>query len=272
MVPDFLDNTFCLLGVFVLIVITVQRMHGLRPFRFPEIPEAFSRDVSGEKLLVVILIFFVSFQLGYWALSDSWFKVTSDESINDLSLRMTSDFLAKLITGAVLFGMVYPLEEGRFFQDVLNRFGKAVLIYIAQYPIVNAGMVYVGIFLCQYVLRLPVTEGHQTFELLNSSSVPKWIKAESLFLAAILSPVVEELFFRGILQNCFLKFRMCPAPAILLTATCFSAVHAVYHQIPALLVLGIVLGWSYYRFRSIMVPIFLHIVFNSMTLLFWFVS
>ena len=43
----------------------------------------------------------------------------------------------------------------------------------------------------------------------------------------------------------------------------------MYHQFLSLFALGLVLGWSYYRFRSLLVPIAVHILFNATTLILW---
>ena len=95
----------------------------------------------------------------------------------------------------------------------------------------------------------------------------------TLLLAAVISPIVEEFFFRGLVQNTLYKFFRRPWPAILSAAALFALVHVpLYQQIPALWVLGVILGWSYYRYRSLAVPVVTHIIFNGVTLVFWYLG
>lgn len=81
----------------------------------------------------------------------------------------------------------------------------------------------------------------------------------------VLAPLTEEVVFRGavlrkLLQLMGHKWRW---GAIVISAAIFGAVHGNNAQFWTAFVLGIVLGWMYYRTRSIVPGIVLHFVNNS---------
>jgi membrane protease YdiL (CAAX protease family) len=86
--------------------------------------------------------------------------------------------------------------------------------------------------------------------------------------AAVLAPFAEELFFRGILLPALAgRFRSTWA-ATMVTAIAFGAMHyAVPQTVPALIALGLALGYVYLRTRSLTLSILIHMVFNAKSIL-----
>ncbi len=82
---------------------------------------------------------------------------------------------------------------------------------------------------------------------------------------AIIAPLLEELLFRGLLQNS-LANRMPIWAAILLSAAIFAAVHMQLYAFPALMALGAVFGYIYHITGSLRVTILLHMVNNAAAL------
>jgi uncharacterized protein len=83
---------------------------------------------------------------------------------------------------------------------------------------------------------------------------------------AVLAPVVEELLFRGLLQNA-LAHKMPIWAAITLSAFLFSLVHLQPYAIPALMSLGMAFGYLYHRTGSLRTNILLHMANNSAALI-----
>ncbi len=79
----------------------------------------------------------------------------------------------------------------------------------------------------------------------------------------VLAPVLEELIFRGIILKGLLK-RYSPATAIAASSVLFGVVHLNPWQFISALILGIFIGWVYYRTRSISLAIIIH-AFNNFT-------
>ncbi len=102
-------------------------------------------------------------------------------------------------------------------------------------------------------------------EMLNA--IPKTgVNMVLLYLAvAVIAPAVEELLFRGFLQNAFRKW-FGPITSIMLAAMLFAAVHLQFYEFPVLVSLGAAFGYVYYKTGSMRVAILLHMANNALTL------
>ena len=79
----------------------------------------------------------------------------------------------------------------------------------------------------------------------------------------ILAPIAEEILYRGILLRGMLKMRWYPWIAIPMSALLFSIMHGTTLQTINILPFGIILGWLYWRTKSLYPGIFMHIVNNA---------
>ncbi len=91
------------------------------------------------------------------------------------------------------------------------------------------------------------------------------------FLSIVVAaPILEEFIFRGIVLEGFLK-NYDPQKAIIWSAIIFGAVHLNPWQFIGAGVLGLYIGWIYYRTRSIIPCIVLHFINNLLAyLIFYF--
>ena len=80
----------------------------------------------------------------------------------------------------------------------------------------------------------------------------------------IFGPIAEEICFRGILLGGLLRMRCRPWIAILITALAFSLVHGYAVKLVGTLLIGIIVGWLYWRTGSIIPCLIIHIVNNSL--------
>jgi len=90
--------------------------------------------------------------------------------------------------------------------------------------------------------------------------------AAMFFAIAIAAPVVEELLFRGFLQNALAKY----VPiwgSILLSSFLFALVHGQPYAIPGLMSLSIAFGYLYHCTGSLRTNILLHMANNVFALL-----
>ena len=83
------------------------------------------------------------------------------------------------------------------------------------------------------------------------------------FVVGLLVPLAEELVFRGAILRSLLKWNSRPWVAILISAVLFSAAHMNPAQIPHTLLIGLLLGWLYYRTDSIVPGVVFHWVNNT---------
>jgi len=88
----------------------------------------------------------------------------------------------------------------------------------------------------------------------------------ALISLAFFPPVFEEILFRGIILPGFLS-HYSSRKAILLSALLFAIAHLNLYQFTSALLAGLLLGWLYYRTKSLWPCIFGHAFYNSIN---WF--
>lgn len=280
-----LDNVLLYAGLGVWAIILARwAFHG-NLLRIDPKPDPQAIHIVWELVLVVLIFFLVASGLLREFFNTLHFHPEGSLDLQELSLQMLTDVIVKTIASIAMIIMLRrTVNAGRLFNfkpifapEILTRFPLwlkiillALVIYLAIFPWINKLLLWIGIILADKVFNLPSPQGHQLFLLLNDPQTSLAIKTILLLLAILISPIAEELFFRGLIQNLAYKNFHRTGSAIALTAILFTLVHIpMYHQFPALFALGLVLGWSYYRFRSLLVPIVVHIFFNGATLILW---
>lgn len=81
-------------------------------------------------------------------------------------------------------------------------------------------------------------------------------------LMSIAAPIGEEMIFRGIILDGFLKIYS-PKKAILWSSVIFGIAHFNPWQFIGALILGAVIGWLYWKTNSLLPGIFVHFVANT---------
>lgn len=85
-----------------------------------------------------------------------------------------------------------------------------------------------------------------------------------IFSAAVLAPLAEEVFFRGIFQSMLRRYTRSPWAAVLITSAFFAGFHyPLWHTMPALFALSVALGYNYERSGRLVSPIIIHVLFNA---------
>ena len=88
----------------------------------------------------------------------------------------------------------------------------------------------------------------------------------------ILAPLGEEAVFRGAIERHLLEKNWKPWLAILVSALFFAVAHFNFTQGLTAIILGILLGWVYYRTRNLWPCIFIHAVNNTTATVLGFIS
>ena len=86
--------------------------------------------------------------------------------------------------------------------------------------------------------------------------------AITIIYAIILGPILEEFCFRGVTYGLLEKAGVKPGIAILISSVLFGAIHLILIQVLYATFLGLFLGFLRYKYRSIKITIFAHILFN----------
>jgi membrane protease YdiL (CAAX protease family) len=81
----------------------------------------------------------------------------------------------------------------------------------------------------------------------------------------VIVPVFEEVLFRGLLQSVVRSYVVLPWRSVLISSVVFTVVHPDIAHWPTLFVLSVCLGYSYEKSGSLFRPIFIHSVFNGIS-------
>jgi membrane protease YdiL (CAAX protease family) len=81
---------------------------------------------------------------------------------------------------------------------------------------------------------------------------------------ALIGPVFEEVMFRGAITTALLK-KYSPVKAIVLSALVFGIFHINPPQIITATLIGLLLGWIYYKTASLIPCILIHVINNSLS-------
>ena len=106
--------------------------------------------------------------------------------------------------------------------------------------------------------------------------LPNWLESTfsnmegswlGVLAIAIIGPILEEMLFRGAVTTELLK-RYSPQKAILFSALIFGIFHINPAQVLNAFLLGLLLAWLFYKTRSLIPGILIHILNNSLSVYF----
>ena len=83
------------------------------------------------------------------------------------------------------------------------------------------------------------------------------------FVVGLFAPLVEEIVFRGAILRSLLRWTKQPWMAIAISAIFFAVAHLNPAQLPHAFLVGLLLGWMYYRTDSIVPCVVYHWVNNT---------
>ena len=167
-------------------------------------------------------------------------------------------FLSKLLFKKGLAGIGFPKLV-----DYPKDIAKGIYYFIAAYLPVSIGMMFVALVLMVINNLTGSNYGmgvHSTITQLKQ--MPLGPQIILLFAIGVLVPIFEELIFRGYIQTSFRNY-LGPVASIALASIPFTAMHANITHFPALFILSSFMGYSYEKTGKILVPITIHVCFNS---------
>jgi len=86
----------------------------------------------------------------------------------------------------------------------------------------------------------------------------------NLFVIAVLPAIGEELVFRGVIQQQLMRRIANPWVALLISAAIFSFIHFQFEGFLPRLILGLLLGWLYWKTQNFWVPALAHFFNNGL--------
>ncbi len=179
----------------------------------------------------------------------------------------TQGLMALVILVASRAGRAPPAEAGRASPRPLNGLRAAATgagALLVFWPLVALATLGLG----KLVERLqgpldPIA--HDTLRLIAERPGAAWSIVTALLVVCV-TPVIEELAYRGLLQRLLADVGLGRWPAIALTSAVFAAPHAdvaAPHAVGGLFVLALGLGWVYEKTGRLLSAIVMHGLFNA---------
>ena len=157
----------------------------------------------------------------------------------------------------IFYVIVRKLPDGEKKESKSLSVGKMILLFFMSYAIL-----YVVNFLTTILLMIiAAIKGSEIMNpIANVVGTSNWIW--SLIFAGILSPIIEEMMFRGVMLNKLRRYG--DKVAIITTAILFGLFHANFSQFFYAVALGIVFAYVTLKTGTIKYSIILHIIVNMM--------
>ncbi len=146
---------------------------------------------------------------------------------------------------------------------VAREMGSGVVLYLATLPVFLFTTLAYQAFLTAMGYKILMQDVVSVF----LAPQPPVFLALRLFFAAVVAPVAEEILFRGVLLP-LLGRSIGACRAVLLSSLLFALLHFHIPSLVPLFVLALAFSFAYIHSRNIIVPIVMHILFNSVNLAF----
>jgi membrane protease YdiL (CAAX protease family) len=149
-------------------------------------------------------------------------------------------------------------------RTIPKDFGSAFLNFLTIMPVVLTGIILtavVGKLVFGPEFEIPKHE-----ELKQIFEYPQLALRVSVVITAVLVvPFTEEILFRGMLQTLLRSYIVRPWASIVVTSLVFIIFHENPQHWPALFVFGLCLGYTYEKSGSLIRAVFLHAMFNALS-------
>ncbi len=205
-------------------------------------------------------------------------EMTKPEHVNALKVMQVVSTIIIFFIPAVVTARIAsktPFQRLGFGTRVKwKRAVIAMLIMLSVLPLVG--------FLADVNKAIPVTAAMKKFFDSMESQYMEQVKLMAtfktpvdyiiaLFIIAFLPAVVEEVFFRGAMQQIFMRWFVTPGLVIFITSLIFSAIHFSWYGFIPRMALGMALGYIFYFTGNLWYSILAHFFNNAfmVTLLYW---
>jgi len=182
-------------------------------------------------------------------------------------------FIPAVITARIV--SVKPFDRLGFHKGIkFNRVVAAVLIMFCSLPLVG--------YLAEVNKAIPITAAMKKMFDGMESQYAEQVKLMAtfktpldyiiaMFIIALMPAIVEEVFFRGAMQNIFMRWFKIPWLVIFITGFIFSAIHFSWYGFIPRLGLGMILGYIFYYTGNLWYSILAHFFNNGLmiTILYW---
>ena len=142
-----------------------------------------------------------------------------------------------------------------------KRLGKAISWFVPMYGAGQAANIAVMAISFFIVQNRSALEDTLTPIVSSGTGRGAWYLAFLFIQMAVLAPVFEEYWFRGVIQSSLAPYGN--GFAILVSSLCFGMAHGNIHQFCYTVIVGICLGYVRYATGSLVPTMIMHAIFNS---------
>jgi membrane protease YdiL (CAAX protease family) len=188
--------------------------------------------------------------------------LTMSEMVRQAAIVYLGQAVVALVYVKWLMAADRPDPDRRFSHARAALVGAVALLLV--WPIVNAVGWIAGIIVHWIRGIVPEAIAHDTLELFMESPADGSFILMGL-LVVVAAPVMEEVLYRGLLQETLRRVGARPWAAITITSVLFAAMHwsnTAPHAVIGLFVLSLGFGWVYERTGRLTAAIVMHAVFN----------
>jgi membrane protease YdiL (CAAX protease family) len=234
------------------------------------------KTLRWSSLIAVIFFYFASFCL----LSLFSFLLGGEKTFFGLAeiqyyllISTLSSLLAIVLSGLYISTLSLKQKE-----EIIGKVSLEPIKRGIQWGIACMIIPYLLLFTIHLVLffvKHTPPEEQAAFTMVRVSTSSWWLFILVFLSINLVTPILEELIFRGILQNLFSK-SFTPFISIVLTSTLFALTHYANEQgasniayIISIFSLSYFLGVLYEREKSLLASIVMHSTFNTISILFF---
>ncbi len=278
---DFLDSEslkakffryFIVLGFFIFISSILMNLWFIFRGRKIDLKSlSYRRPVSWNILDIVrasLVIIFIAYTVGI--IGAFIFKVFDLKMSMNLGMIFNTFFIDIAAGIVIVYFVVVKYKENlealglkvsSFFKDLLSGISGYILVL----PLLFTALV-ISIWFLSIIGYTPPPQ--PVFEVLMKEERSKILLFLTIFVA-VFGPIIEEMFFRGFMYSA-LKKRFGIFIAMILSASIFSILHTNIVGFLPIMTLGMLLAYLYEKTGSLIAPMIVHIIHNSIILTFVF--
>ncbi len=193
------------------------------------------------------------------------------ENLEPAAMRIVV-VVQNMVTQGLALGLVLYLQRrsGKTLAESLGgppaplgtRLRQALTAYLAAMPFIAAAA-----FLSMLVALVSGTPAGPQPILAGfiDTTAPLWFKGWLVITAVAAAPLVEEVVFRGVFFPAIARHRGIPG-GIVIGSMLFAMIHGHLPAVLPLFVVGATLSLAYLYTGSLVVPMFIHAIFNTVNL------
>ena len=201
-----------------------------------------------KKACIYIVVFLAIQAIAGFIVQGLWTLISGDgATANSTSIILTTVLFSVAVIAVFLLAKWSEVSK--------HWVRKRPWITLTWCVVAAFGAIIPSIWMQEHMPELP-NIAEDTFDMIMKD---RW----GYLSIGLLAPLAEELVFRGAILRSLLKWTSRPWVAIAISAVFFAVAHLNPAQLPHAFLVGLLLGWMYYRTDSIVPCVVYHWINNT---------